>query len=106
MMVHSGQEAVIPVTSDDADWMAFDTAPRDGSEIQARIPGHGDDNVIAWAADSVEDENGSCGTWCFTRDQDPPECWSDGYWWAVNEDLNRSVLPTHWKPLPWSPAHD
>lgn len=76
------------------------TAPRDGSTIQARIPGHGDDNLIAWIADALDDGRGSCGAWAFTSDQEPPPCWTDGWCWAVNEDGARSAWPTHWRPAP------
>lgn len=30
------------------DWHTMNDAPRDGTPIQARIPGHGADNVIRW----------------------------------------------------------
>ena len=76
-------------------WQPIETAPRDGTEFQARIPGHGQDNVIAW------DDNFEC--WAFTRDQEPPDCWTDGYCWESNEDLQSSVKPTHWMPLPPTP---
>ncbi len=82
-----------------SEFQPIETAPRDGTEIQARIPGHGDDNVIAWFADAVEDEDGPCGTWAFTRDQEPPDCWTDGWCWASNADSLPSIPPTHWKPL-------
>jgi len=81
-------------------WKPIQTAPRDGTEIQVRIPGHGDDNVVAWLRDTVEGTNGPCGCWMFTRDQEPPQDWSDGYCWAINEDGERSTWPTEWKMLP------
>lgn len=82
-------------------WQAIETAPLDGTDIQARIPGHGDDNVIAWQVDAFIDSNGnSVGGWAFTTDQEPPDCWTDGICWEVNEDENASVQPTQWKPLP------
>lgn len=87
-----------------SDWQPIESAPLDGTEIQARIPGNGEDNVIAWQADALENEHGSCGAWAFTRDQEPPDCWTDGYCWAVNEDLEPSVQPTHWKSLPPEPS--
>lgn len=79
-----------------SEWQDIATAPRDGTTIQARIPGHGDDNMIAWIF-GVEGENGPCSTWAFTSDQEPPACWTDGWCWAENEDLVPSVQPTHWK---------
>ena len=83
-----------------SDWKPIATAPKDGREIQARIPDHGDDNVIAWEPDCLENEHGSCGSWVFTRDQEPPEDWTDGYCWGVNEDGVPSTWPTEWKELP------
>lgn len=77
-----------------SDWQPMDSAPHDGSEFQARIPGNREDNVIAWV-----DVCGGTYTWTFTREQEPPDCWTDGYFWGVNEDGQASVKPTHWKPL-------
>lgn len=79
-------------------WQPIDTAPS-GVAIQARIPGHGDDNVITWEAFAVEGPDGPCGAWVFISDQEPPPCWTDGYCWEVNEDGARSAWPTEWKPL-------
>lgn len=81
-------------------WRPIETAPRDGTEIQARIPGNGEDNVIAWIGDLINCNGEYCGAWAFTRDQEPPDCWTDGYCWEVNEDGGDSVQPTHWAPLP------
>jgi hypothetical protein len=83
------------------DWQPISTAPRDGSEIQARIPGNGSDNVIAWIGGLLNSENKDCGSWAFTReDQEPPDCWTEGICWEVNEDGGPSIQPTQWKPLP------
>lgn len=85
-------------------WQPIETAPRDGTEFQARIPGNGEDNVIAWNdADFLDSEGNDCGAWVFTRDQEPPDCWTDGICWEVNEDGVASVRPTHWMPLPEAP---
>lgn len=78
----------------------METAPRDGTWIQARIPGYGDDNVIAWTDDLVDDDCRPCGGWQFMGEQEPPDCWTDGVCRASNEDGKPSVQPTHWKPLP------
>ena len=84
-----------------AEWQPIESAPRDGSEFQARIPGNGDDNVIAWQPDAfLATDETPCGGWAFTRDQEPPDCWTDGVCWDVNEDGAASVKPTAWKPLP------
>lgn len=83
-----------------SEWKPIETAPKDGSWIQARIPGNGDDNVIAWTDDLVDDNNEPCGGWQFVTEQEPPDCWTDGICWAENEDGEASVKPTHWRPLP------
>lgn len=79
------------------DWQAIETAPKDGTWIQAKIPGNGSDNIIAWI-DGFYDEAGqsACG-WAFMTEQEPPECWTDGVCWESNEDCKKSVEPTHWK---------
>jgi len=85
-------------------WQDISTAPKDGTEIQVRIPGHGEDNVVAWVEELLNSWDEWCGAWAFTRDQEPPDCWTDGYCWAVNEDGWPSMQPTHWKPLPEPPT--
>ncbi|KXV37037.1 hypothetical protein AD941_12265 [Gluconobacter albidus] len=82
------------------DWMSMDTAPQDGSSFQARIPGHGEDNVIRWDCSIEHVDGNECGTWAFASEQEPPDCWTDGWCWKSNEYGEQSVLPTHWKPLP------
>lgn len=81
-------------------WQPIDTAPKDGTAIQARIPGNGGDNIIAWEDGLLNSENEYCGGWAFVEDQEPPDDWTDGICWAVNEDGNPSTQPTEWKPLP------
>ena len=91
-----------------SEWQTIETAPMDGTEIQARIPGHGEDNVIAWQTDAfMASDEASCGGWAFTRDQEPPDSWTDGVCWAVNADEVASTQPTHWKalPTPQEPPH-
>lgn len=78
----------------------MENAPRDGTLIQARIPGHGDDNMIAWTNGLVSEDYEDCGGWFFAEDQEPPECWTDGVCWAVNADGKPSVCPSHWRPAP------
>jgi hypothetical protein len=85
-------------------WMPIDTAPRDGTPIQARIPGHGDDNIIAWQWGLLDSDDNDCGAWAFLTEQEPPDCWTDGWCWEVNEDGVPSVQPTHWKPDPCTPT--
>ena len=81
-------------------WQDIKTAPRDGTEIQAEIPGHGSDNIIAWTSGLVDSNDNPCGGWSFMEDQEPPSCWTDGTCWDVNEDGVASVRPTRWKALP------
>lgn len=80
-----------------ADWQPIETAPRDGTSIQAKIPGHGSDNIIAWQGGFLDNEEKECGGWCFMSEQEPPDSWTDGVCWAENEDGVSSVSPTHWK---------
>ncbi len=81
-------------------WFPIDTAPKDGTWIQARIPGHGSDNIIAWIDGLLDSEHRDCGGWTFMTEQEPPDSWTDGICWEVNEDGKKSTPPTHWKPLP------
>ncbi len=81
-------------------WYPILTAPKDGTAIQARIPGHGDDNVIAWFDGLLDEQERDCGGWQFVSEQEPPECWTDGVCWTLNADGVPSVQPTHWKHLP------
>lgn len=80
-------------------WQPIETAPRDGTAIQARIPWHGDDNIIAWTGGLVDSHDEDAGGWYFLEDQEPPDCWTDGICWASNEDGFQSIEPTHWRPL-------
>lgn len=81
-------------------WQSMDAAPKDGTWIQARIPGHGADNVIAWMDGLQNSADEPCGGWSFVTDQEPPDSWTDGICWDVNEDGVASVAPTAWKRLP------
>ena len=80
-------------------WQPMETAPRDGTAIQAEIPGHGSDNIIAWIDGLMDEHEEDCGSWAFFGDQEPPQCWSDGVCWASNEDCQPSVQPVAWKAL-------
>lgn len=81
------------------EWQPIETAPTDGSWVQAKIPGHGSDNIIAWIDCLVDSNDSECGGWVFVTDQEPPHCWTDGVCWKYNEDGKESVKPTHWKQL-------
>ena len=81
-------------------WQSMHLAPRDGTPIQAQIPGHGKDNIIAWRSGFLDSNENECACWVFVEDQEPPPSWTDGVCWEVNEDGERSVMPTRWKPLP------
>lgn len=82
-----------------SEWQPIETAPRDGMPIQAKIPGHGSDNVIAWLGGLVNESGEECGGWYWMEDTEPPESWTDGVCWASNADGEPSVEPTHWKFL-------
>lgn len=84
-------------------WRPIGEAPRDGTPIQARIPGHGSDNIIAWQDGLRDSQDRECGGWVFVSDQEPPDDWTDGVCWAVNADGVPSTAPTEWKPLPTPP---
>jgi hypothetical protein len=84
-------------------WQPIETAPRDGTAFQAKIPGHGSDNVIGWFDDLMNSDGRPCGGWAFMSEQEPPDSWTDGICWAVNEDGEKSVEPTHWMPLSTPP---
>lgn len=88
-----------------AEWQPIETAPKDGTPIQARIPGYGQDNIIAWILGGFFDSDGEeTGCWCFVEEgQEPPDDWTDGVCWEVNGDEVRSTFPTHWMPLPEPP---
>lgn len=85
--------------ADMSDWRDIATAPKDGTWIQAKIPGHGSDNVIAWIGDLLNSSEEECGGWAFMTEQEPPDCWTDGVCWARNEDDVPSVQPVSWKAL-------
>ena len=87
-----------------SEWKPMSSAPKDGTPFLAEIPGHGSDNIIAWMDGLLDEHGDECGAWCFEEGQEPPDCWTDGICWAVNEDGKPSVRPTRWKPLP--PARD
>jgi len=74
-------------------WQPMETAPRDGTPIQAKIPGNGSDNIIRWMC--IDDY----WTWAMVEDQDWPDSWDDGICWASNSSEQPSVLPVAWKPL-------
>ena len=42
----------------DKKWFSMDLAPKDGTSIQAVIPGHGADNIIFWL-DGLYDDDGN-----------------------------------------------
>ena len=84
-----------------SEYQTIDSAPRDGTAIQARVPGYGDDYVIAWAVGFENEDGGDCGTWAiFEEGEDYPDDWTDGVCWDSNAAEMPSTRPTHWKPLP------
>lgn len=81
-------------------WQTMDTAPRDGSAIQAEIGTFGSDYIIAWTGGYYDSNQDPCSCWNIVDDQEPPPDWTDGVCWSVNEDGVPSTPPTRWKPLP------
>ena len=75
-----------------AKWQPIDTAPRDGTEILAKIPGYGSGNVISWRWEF------EC--WVVADSLEPPPSWTDGVCWERNAFGEPSVQPTHWRPIP------
>ena len=80
-------------------WRPIETAPKDGTAIQAKIPNHGSDNIIAWLPGLLDSDGNTCSGWAFIEDQEPPDDWTDGVCWAVNEDGVASTQPSAWKSL-------
>ena len=80
-------------------WQPMETAPLDGSIIQADIPGHGESNILFWLGGLNDSAGNECGGWAFAEDQEPPACWTDGVCWEVNAEGKKSIEPVRWKPL-------
>jgi hypothetical protein len=77
-------------------WRPIETAPKDGTPIQARIDGYGGDNIIAWSWGLRDSDDQDCGGWEYLTGE-PPQCWTDGVCWESNENRERSAQPTHWR---------
>lgn len=83
--------------SDDGGWCTIDSAPKDGTEVIVRVPGHGDYRV-RWQAGFYGEDGGGGATWvCF--DDRAPVCWTDGVCWQTNEDDKPSKKPKYWRPI-------
>ncbi len=80
-------------------WQPIETAPTDGRAVVARIPGYGDDNLIAWRDGFLDAAEQDCCGWVFVSDQEPPPCWTDGACWESNENDEASIYPTHWMSI-------
>ena len=80
-------------------WNPIETAPKDGTHIQACIHGCGCGYVIAWIGGLLDSSGEDCGAWRIADEQDPPDCWTDGICWAFNDQGVASAPPTNWKPL-------
>lgn len=85
------------------EWLPISSAPKDGTVIQVKIPDHGSDCIVSWEGGLLDTKNRDCGGWHWMTDREPPDCWTDGVCWEVNESGERSIEPTHWMPLPEPP---
>lgn len=81
------------------EWQPMCSAPRDGALIQVRIPGHGDDNIVGWGEGLLDSNGDDAGGWEFLEGLEPPNDWTSGICWIVNEDGVPSTQPTAWKAL-------
>lgn len=82
-----------------SEWKPIETAPMDGTPIQAEIPGYGSDYIIAWVPGFMDVDNEPCSCWVILEDQEPPDCWHDGVCWESNADEVASIKPTRWKAI-------
>ncbi len=82
-----------------SEWRPIATAPRDGTPVQAMIPGEGSDFIIRWEGGFVGEDWEEHFAWVMAHEQEPPECWTDGVCWGLNADGIASTQPTHWMPL-------
>jgi hypothetical protein len=70
--------------------------PLDGTEIWL-LTADGCKFRACYQEGFINSANDDCGTWCATTDDYPPS-WTDGAFWEVNAEQERSVEATHWKP--------
>jgi len=88
-----------------APWQPMDTAPRDGTPIEARIPGERRPRIISWEILEGGDEYGDgwvCGWTIDPSDPDDdrhPRSWTDGICWARNADGRPSLQPKGWRRI-------
>jgi len=80
-------------------WQSIDSAPRDGSTIELRIPKHRP--ILAyWNGGLVDSGREDCAGWFAAKEGEHPEDWSAGICWLVNEGGKPSTHPTGWRPKP------
>ena len=81
-----------------SDWQPIETAPKDGTPIQAHIPGHGDKNIIAWSF-GFEDETGEDCAWVTIQGRrfrvaiTDPRRWSTKKATAHGQDRENIIAP-------------
>lgn len=97
-LIRRAQQLVAASGDGRAAWRDIASAPRDGTPIQALIPGHGADAIIRWDGPFLSEDEDECFSWVMADDQEPPDSWCDGVCWHANSHGKPSVQPTHWKP--------
>lgn len=79
------------------EWQPMETAPRDRC-IVVLLENNVTTGFVWWESGFFDEDGKECGTWAWAEDS-PPDCWTDGYCWEVNEDLERSMQPIGWREL-------
>ena len=85
-------DAAFAILGAEQGWQPIETAPKDGSNVEACWPGHGAICPTRWASESHEAQ--------------PRPYWT--HWGARIFGLRdiRNNQPTHWRPMPASPKEE
>ena len=82
---------------DEREWRTMESAPRDGTRIEVKIPA--DKTIVAWQRGYLDANGSDCGCWTWV-DGPEPDDWTDGVCWTANADGVSSTFPIGWRPLP------